>query len=1025
MSTFRHKNPAAKLRAILGGLLLFLGFSRQLKLLTCLMLGSGMVGAGLDHASAQSIGFNFTTNSTWVGLYDNGESNSSLAPTSVAGFVPQAYWNNVGYKGSVNPGVVTNSVGNPVSLNLQWNSAYAFSAYDTSAPYGTPDGQLMNGFIGTDNPSAPTNALGTSVSNSPGTDVPLIYVSGLNAWLTNAGALGYQIVVYTTGWSSYEVSGYWIQSVTGSPFNNTMSGGAALTSTNWLQDSASYNGTYVPITSTSSNSPTGGANYMESGTLTNDAVLIRSCCLTSYGGVGINGFQIIPVFPPITNATVIINATNALSTVNPAAYGIFMAVWESFSSATVTQAVQSGATAMRYPGGGYSDNYHWSAYSGLNDVEGTPFDGTNGDAGYYSGSSTLPDFISLMTNAQQQAVFTVDWGSGFLESSTNLASSTNQMLVPNTNGSPLEAAAWVAYCNASTNIYGTTNDVTLGMDSETNNWHTAGFWAMIRAGSPLAQNDGYNFLRIKRVAPLGVKYWEIGNEPYGNGYYGGGNGYESDYAVPYPYTVHPRATNALLSPWAYGNSVKAFSIAMKAVDPTIKIGAYVVPPPATWDYINGISNSLPWTQLVLAQCGSNVDFLIQHWYPTPTENSGTNLLSQVSTDIAEWFNGTGGGNTGPNAGLTFLISNYCPNPSSIQLAVTEFAANNSPYITNNIGTMPILGPVEALFTADSYSTWLTYPCFANADWTDWDVDSFRGSGSNGPVVYAYQMLRHWANSGDTIVKSTSNISNLRVGGSVQQDGKMGILLINESINSSRLVYVTVTNANLSTTGTIYQFGTNNWSGTYQYTNEVPSSGPTTNSISGVGNTFSVTLPAYTMDVLVIPIISNTPPVLAAISNQTVNVGQTVALTASSTDANQPPQTLTFALLAGATNATLNTSSGAFSFRPLVTQANTSNNFTLQVSDNGTPSLSATQGFAVVVNPLSAPAVSSVSVAGGQFSFSVGGQSGPDYAIESSTNLVQWSNVFITNSPALPFNWTATATNDPQRFYRIKLGPPLP
>ena len=99
---------------------------------------------------------------------------------------------------------------------------------------------------------------------------------------------------------------------------------------------------------------------------------------------------------------------------------------------------------------------------------------------------------------------------------------------------------------------------------------------------------------------------------------------------------------------------------------------------------------------------------------------------------------------------------------------------------------------------------------------------------------------------------------------------------------------------------------------------------------------------------------NTPPVLAAIANQTVNVGQTVAFTASATDTDQPPQTLTFALLAGATNATLNTNSGAFSFRPLVTQANSTNNFTLQVSDNGTPPLSATQSFSVVVNPLSAP-----------------------------------------------------------------------
>jgi hypothetical protein len=170
---------------------------------------------------------------------------------------------------------------------------------------------------------------------------------------------------------------------------------------------------------------------------------------------------------------------------------------------------------------------------------------------------------------------------------------------------------------------------------------------------------------------------------------------------------------------------------------------------------------------------------------------------------------------------------------------------------------------------------------------------------------------------------------------------------------------------------------------------------------------------------------NTPPTLTPIANQTVNVGQTVAFTASATDTDQPQQTLSFALLAGATNATLNTNSGVFSFRPLVTQANSSNNFTLQVADNGTPSLSATQAFSVIVNPLSLPGISNISVAGGQFSFSVSGQSGPDYAIETSTNLTQWTSVFTTNSPALPFNWTDAATNSPLRFYRVKLGPPLP
>jgi hypothetical protein len=171
--------------------------------------------------------------------------------------------------------------------------------------------------------------------------------------------------------------------------------------------------------------------------------------------------------------------------------------------------------------------------------------------------------------------------------------------------------------------------------------------------------------------------------------------------------------------------------------------------------------------------------------------------------------------------------------------------------------------------------------------------------------------------------------------------------------------------------------------------------------------------------------TNTPPVLAAISNYTVNVGQTVAFTASATDTDQPPQTLTFALPAGAANATLNANSGAFSFRPLVTQADSTNAFTLTVSDNGTPPLSATQRFSVVVNPLVTPGISNITFSGGQLSFNVNGQAGPDYAIETSTNLTKWGSVLTTNSPALPFVWTDTNSAAPQRFYRVKLGPPLP
>jgi hypothetical protein len=180
--------------------------------------------------------------------------------------------------------------------------------------------------------------------------------------------------------------------------------------------------------------------------------------------------------------------------------------------------------------------------------------------------------------------------------------------------------------------------------------------------------------------------------------------------------------------------------------------------------------------------------------------------------------------------------------------------------------------------------------------------------------------------------------------------------------------------------------------------------------------------ALTLNSIIPP---NTPPVLAAISNQTVNVGQTVAFTANAMDTDQPPQTLTFSLLAGPGTATLNTNTGAFSFRAFVTQANSTNSFTLQVSDNGTPPLSTTQSFSVVVNPLSAPGISNISFPSGQFNFQINGQNGPDYAIETSTDLTQWSDVFITNSPAPPFNWTDAATNSPKRFYRVKIGPPLP
>jgi hypothetical protein len=122
---------------------------------------------------------------------------------------------------------------------------------------------------------------------------------------------------------------------------------------------------------------------------------------------------------------------------------------------------------------------------------------------------------------------------------------------------------------------------------------------------------------------------------------------------------------------------------------------------------------------------------------------------------------------------------------------------------------------------------------------------------------------------------------------------------------------------------------------------------------------------------------------------------------------------------------LGVSSGVFNWRPLVTQANTTNAVTVVVTDNGTPNLSATQNFSVLVNQLIAPTVTVSAPAGGPLGFSVNGQIGPDYAVQASSNLTGWSTVFITNSPAMPFAWTTNIGISPQQFYRIKTGPPLP
>lgn len=75
------------------------------------------------------------------------------------------------------------------------------------------------------------------------------------------------------------------------------------------------------------------------------------------------------------------------------------------------------------------------------------------------------------------------------------------------------------------------------------------------------------------------------------------------------------------------------------------------------------------------------------------------------------------------------------------------------------------------------------------------------------------------------------------------------------------------------------------------------------------------------------------------------------------------------------------------------------------------------------NVPSRPTVLSTSMTNGQLQLLIGGDSGPDYYVQVSTNLVDWQTVSTNLAPAVPFYWSdPDATNFQKRFYRVQQQP---
>ena len=172
--------------------------------------------------------------------------------------------------------------------------------------------------------------------------------------------------------------------------------------------------------------------------------------------------------------------------------------------------------------------------------------------------------------------------------------------------------------------------------------------------------------------------------------------------------------------------------------------------------------------------------------------------------------------------------------------------------------------------------------------------------------------------------------------------------------------------------------------------------------------------------------TNLAPVLSPISNRTIISGTALTITNTAMYEDAPPQTLYYHLLsipAPPSGAAVDLLSGVFTWRPTIAQSGTTNVLGVAVTDDGIPSQGATQYFTVRVLAPARPTLAEVGLESGVFRVSVFGDSGPDYRVLTSTDLVNWVQNLTCNAPPTPFTWSiAISPSDSARFYRVELGP---
>ncbi|MGP8199836.1 MAG: YDG domain-containing protein [Limisphaerales bacterium] len=649
--------------------------------------------------------------------------------------------------------------------------------------------------------------------------------------------------------------------------------------------------------------------------------------------------------------SVTVNASESVRTADARWFSLNATIWDDDldTAGTIKMLTNMGTRALRFPGGSDADDFHW-----VQNKE------DNEDSAW---TTSTASFIQVITNIDGETMITMNYGTG----------SSN------------EAAAWVAYCNAATN-----STVALGTDQHGTNWQTAGYWASLRAAAPLGTDDGKNFLRISQAAPLGFKYWEIGNEEYGS--------WETD------------SNNVAHDPYTYAVRSQGYISLIKAVDPTVKIGVVAVT--GENNYANNhnhlVTNPVTgqthygWTPVMLTylkSLGATPDFLIFHNYP---QNAGS------ETDAGLLGTSTGWAYYAEN--LRMMITDYMGAGigTNIELVCTE---NNS--VSSNPGKQSA-SLVNGLYKLDSLAQlmqtefnglfWWALRNGADASgnmstnlygwrlYGDFGVVS-NLYGTRYPTFYTSELMTNFAQTGDTVIAATSGYASLSTYAVQRQNGSLTVLAINKDPTNTLTGQISVAGFHPASSAVAYSYGIPQDNAAKVTEND--SAGPAQTTLSITGTNISYAFPPYSATVLVL-----SPSTLAASAGgpEAICTGGSITIGGSPTaNGGAGSYTYSWSPATGLSSATVANPTAS----PTATTT-----YTVTVTDSW--EATAQSSVTVTVNPLPTVSVNSATVCADSSAIlnAITSASSPGYL---------WSpggatTASITVSPASTTTYTVTVTD---------------